>query len=155
MHEYFFLPLQPIVSFLFVYGFWSFSFFYTLFIFLQSLQNTLFPFRLNIILSGLLFPDLQFFLILLHDLIRCAVSIHKFLNVWIAALFNKNMEFILLFSYSLFTLINFVLRFFFSFPLKNPVISFRSFSNLGSSTCSAWRITLSFCSNLLFRFSIS
>ena len=76
MHEYFFLPLQPIVSFLFVYGFWSFSFFYTLFIFLQSLQNTLFPFGLNIILPGLLFPDLQFFLILLHNLIRCAVSIH-------------------------------------------------------------------------------
>ena len=52
--------------------------------------------------------------------ICCAVSIHKFLNVWIAALFNKNMEFILLFSYSLFTLINFVLRFFFLFSFEKP-----------------------------------
>lgn len=127
MHKYFLLPIQPIVSFLFVYRFWSSSFFYTLFIFLQSLQNTLFPFGLNIILPGLLFPDLQFFLILLHDLIRCAVSIHKFLNVWIAALFNKNMEFILLFSYSLFTLINFVLRFFFLFSFEKPGNIFQIF----------------------------
>ena len=118
MHKYFLLPIQPIMFFLFVYGFWSFSFFHTFFIFFQSLQNTLFLVRLNIILSGLLFPDLQFFPILLHDLIRCAVSIHKFLNVRITAPFNKNMEFILLFSYSLFTLINFFLRFFFLFSFE-------------------------------------
>ena len=127
MHKYFLLPIQPIVSFLFVYRFWSSSFFYTLFIFLQSLQNTLFPFGLNIILPSLLLPDLQFFLILLHNLIRCAVAIHKFLNIWITTLFNKNMEFILLFSYSLFTLINFVLRFFFLFSFEKPGNIFQIF----------------------------
>ena len=127
MHKYFLLPIQPIVSFLFVYRFWSSSFFYTLFIFLQSLQNTLCPFGLNIILPSLLLPDLQFFLILLHNLIRCAVAIHKFLNIWITTLFNKNMEFILLFSYSLFTLINFVLRFFFLFSFEKPGNIFQIF----------------------------
>lgn len=108
-----FIPFLLLVSFLFVYGFWSFSFFYTLFIFFHSLQNALF-----IILSCLLFSNRWFFLILLHNLIRCAISTHKFLNAWIITLFIKNMEFILLFSYSLFILIIFVQCFFFLFSFE-------------------------------------